>query len=134
MKTDTEISEILGRITFPGFRFVLGRKDETRYLQIHCDDGKNTETGESLPWKGRKWMLSVHMTATEIVRTAYKAMLAAIEHEASELFRYRGQSIFNPHFDVDVLAETRIGHELDARGDKSCLIESPRVSIESSNE
>lgn len=44
------------------------------------------------------------MVKSEVVATAMKAVLAAEEHEARELFKYRGKAIFNPHIDVDALA------------------------------
>jgi hypothetical protein len=47
------------------------------------------------------------MTKSEVVQTAFKAALTAIEHEARERFTYRGQSIFDPHYDVDQLVELR---------------------------
>jgi hypothetical protein len=58
-------------------------------------------------WNGRKWFLSNHMTRSEVVQTAFKAVLTAEEHEAREHFKYRGQSIFDPHYDVDKLVELR---------------------------
>lgn len=65
---------------------------------------------------GRKWKLSRFMTKSEIVQTAFKAILTAEEHEVRERFRYRGAAIFGPHFDVDKLvglAATPVA--LDAR-------------------
>lgn len=53
---------------------------------------------------GRKWLLSEHMTAGEIVQTAFKAVLTAEEHEAREKFLFRGSTIFSPHFDIDLLS------------------------------
>ncbi len=53
--------------------------------------------------KGRKWRLSEHMTASELVQTAFAAALHFEEHELREIFLYRGQSVFGPHFDVDDL-------------------------------
>jgi hypothetical protein len=41
--------------------------------------------------KSRKWLLSAHMTKTEIVNTAWFAVKTAIEHEAREEFFYQGQ-------------------------------------------
>jgi hypothetical protein len=54
---------------------------------------------------GRKWRLSEHMTRSEVVRTALAAVLAVEEHEARERFLYRGQAVYGPHFDVNVLAD-----------------------------
>ena len=73
-------------------------EDDHMYLQWQfIDDGKIQ--------KGRKWLLSSHMTKSEVVSTALKAAITAEEHEARENFRYKSRRIFGPHFDVDVLAE-----------------------------
>ena len=47
------------------------------------------------------------MVDGEIVQTAFKAVLTALEHEARENFTYRGHSIFDPHWDVEKLVELR---------------------------
>jgi hypothetical protein len=41
------------------------------------------------------------MTVSEIVQTAFKATLTALEHETREKFRYRDAAIFGPHFNVE---------------------------------
>lgn len=70
------------------------------------------------PQSGRKWRLSEHMTKSEVVLTAWKAVLTAEEHEARERFRYRGARIFGPHIDVDVLADIAAWkHNLDLRAE-----------------
>lgn len=58
-------------------------------------------------WKGRKWYLSPHKTDGEVVQTAFKAVMTAMEHEIREMFTYKGVSIFDPHYDIDKLAEFR---------------------------
>lgn len=74
------------------------------FLQIEFN-APCTTTGESESWKSRKWQLSEHMTDSEVVQTAFKAVLTAQEHEAREKFKYRGRAIFGPHFNVDRLWE-----------------------------
>lgn len=100
--------EVLGRIIYPDFQFLVGTKGETLYLQIECDDRDNV-TGSTMRWKSRKWLLSPHMTDGEIVQTAFKATMTAVEHEARERFKYRGVSVFDPHYDIDELALFRGG-------------------------
>ena len=53
---------------------------------------------------GRKWYISSHAVKTEVVRTAWKAVQAAILHEAEEDFLYRGVAIHNPHTEPVALA------------------------------
>lgn len=76
------------------------------YLQIKCNGVCNV-TGELQKWSGRKWQLSEHMTDQEIVQTAFKAVLTALEHEARELFKYKDVSVLDPHYDLEKLVELR---------------------------
>lgn len=61
-------------------------------------------TGEMKVHKGRKWLLSVHMTETELFNTAFKAIQAAEEHEMRERFLIDDTAVFNPHVDLNDLA------------------------------
>lgn len=108
MKTKLDFYRILRAVDYPGFTFLVSEEAEGGglYLQIAATTPCNV-TGEPLHWKGRKWRLSRHMTKSEVVQTAFKAVLTAIEHEAREQFTYRGQSIFDPHYDVDLLVDLR---------------------------
>ena len=76
------------------------------YLQINAVSSCNVDGGRYV-WKGRKWFLSPHMTRSEVVQTAFMAVLAAVEHETREQFKYSGQSIYDPHFDVNALHRLR---------------------------
>ena len=109
MYTVQEIKDIVSLCTFdyPHERWLIEVKlDGTRaYLQIRVPDGRDADTGLPMEWTGRKWMLSPHMCKNEIVMTAFKAVMTAMEHEVREGFRYRGAAIFNPHMDPDRLAE-----------------------------
>jgi len=109
MYTITEIREIVSNCCFeyPHEKWNLEVKtDGSRsYLQVHVPYGRDSETGLPIDWTGRKWMLSPHMCKNEIVTTAFKAIMTAMEHEVREMFRYRGVSIFNPHMDPDKLVD-----------------------------
>lgn len=99
-----KVADVLAKITYKNWEF---RTDENcTWLQVRfVADGEN--------WGGRKWPLSTHMTRSEIVQTALKAVLTAEEHEAREQFRYRGEAIFGPHINVDAMYDL-----LKARGEK----------------
>jgi hypothetical protein len=60
---------------------------------------------EFQPQHGRKWLLSPEMTDGEVVQTAFKAVMCAIEHEVREEFTYKDAPIFGPHFDIETLVE-----------------------------
>lgn len=98
--------EILARVSYPGFYFIVSVTKEAFYFHIECNDRCNV-TGEHVHWKSRKWLLSEHMTDGEIVQTAFKAVMTAIEHETREKFMYRGQAIFDPHYDIEALVALR---------------------------
>lgn len=96
---------LLARITYKGWALVAKRDGERCYLQAQFY-APDHDTGTVAPRHGRKWLLSRHMTDSEVVATAFKACLTAEEHECREAFRYRGQPVFGPHIDVDWLADT----------------------------
>ncbi len=122
MKTIEEIQEILNQCEFQDWNFHLEKRDhgvyinprsgremeatydvalQVRFMDIDRDyphDGPKLQTG-------RKWFLSRHSTRTEIVQTAWLAVMKAVEHEAREAFFYRGRPIFNTHIDVDTLRD-----------------------------
>lgn len=106
VKLRNRIQDVVSRIEFPGFNIGVYLGAGHVYLQVDCDDYDN-RTGDALHWKGRKWLLSEHMGDGEIVQTAWLAVLTALEHEAREVFTYRGQSIFDPHFNIEKLVELR---------------------------
>lgn len=86
------------------------------YLQIAETEGTDNVTGEPMSWRGRKWLISEHMTDGEIVQTVFKAVMTAMEHEAREQFKYRGQPILDPHYDIEKLVALR--SRTDALGER----------------
>ncbi len=79
---------------------VMGTGDiiVSTYMQVQFIAGGET-------WRGRKWLLSPHMTEGEVVQTALMACLAAEEHEAREAFRYKGKALFGPHLSLQALLQ-----------------------------
>jgi hypothetical protein len=67
-----------------------------------------TKAGDTASLFGRKWRLSPHMTAGEVVQTALLAVLAFEEHEAREAFRWRGRAIFGPHIVLSALHDAAL--------------------------
>lgn len=94
---------LVSRIRYKNWRFEIGKKGSVCFLQIRMLECCHV-TGE-LGWQaGRKWMLSEHMTDSEVVQTALLAVLTAEEHEAREQFHFEGKAVFGPHHDVRALA------------------------------
>jgi len=108
MKSLEEIRAIASECRFDleGVKWKIEVKDDGAkwYVQVAVD-GKCNVTGADLSWTSRKWLLSPHMTKTEIVRTCYLAVKRAVAHEVDERFTYMGKRIYDPHIDVDALAE-----------------------------
>lgn len=98
------LQTLLSDVKFREWDFHVYETGDRFYLQLSfiaddCDDG--------IPviLKTRKWLLSSHMTNSEVIQTALKAVLTALEHEAREQFTYKGRQIFGPHLDLDALVE-----------------------------
>jgi len=95
--------EVLQNIKFPGYTFQISGSFndpmEATYLQaqFYAPDCKTQQLHKL---RTRKWLLSQHMTDSELVQTAFKLVLASIEHEARERFTYLGQPVLGPHFDI----------------------------------
>lgn len=104
MMTDTQAKAILQAVQFPGYTFNLhGDFHTVTYLQASFMAPCNDHGGAPTEQKTRKWLLSAHMTRSELVQTAFKCVLTSLEHEAREQFKYDGAPIFGPHFDVATL-------------------------------
>lgn len=78
-------------------------------------DSPDSQTGRPERQAGRLWPLPFDWTVSDLVRTAFLAIMTAEEHEIRETFRYRDRAIFGPHFDVEVLAMAIGLHETDVR-------------------
>lgn len=112
----TRLKDLISFIKYKDWDIVLRYDEKRPYLQIQFD-GKDSFTGEDARQYCRKWMLSEHMCESEVVRTAYKAVLAAEEHEAGELFRFCGQPVYRPHVDVWELHTLSSLNRVDKRGE-----------------
>lgn len=100
----TAFQFVVGELIYKDWSFFIGRKDNVLYLQIRFLAPDNGSDKPSLQIQsGRKWMLSEHMTKSELIQTALKAVLTAEEHETREQFLYKNKAIFAPHLNVDVL-------------------------------
>lgn len=113
-----EILLLVAAVECKDFEFVVSyERTEGRdrpYLQIQCED-TCTQTGDDYRWHGRKWFLSLYMTDSEIVQTCWAAAKMAMEHELRETFKWEGQPIFRPHFDIKVLHDISRANRIDVR-------------------
>lgn len=122
-----QIRELLSMVQYPGYSFDVVETGNIVYLQARYNEA-DIITGQVETQKTRKWQLSEHMVKSEIVQTALKCVLTSAEHRVREHFKYRGQRIFGPHFDVDALYEIAKAKRLDYRRKRAAS-----VSTEDSN-
>lgn len=113
--TYLRLKETLDQVAFPGMTFQVLAMDGGYHLRVSCKEGTCNVSGKPMEWHGRWWRLSLHMTPTEIVLTAFKAVLTALEHEAREQFTYKGVAVLDSHIDVEELVRIRSDEKLDAR-------------------
>jgi hypothetical protein len=99
---------------FEGFNFDVIQTGDCQYLVAAWLE-PCIATGKPALQKSRKWLLSSHMTRSEIVQTCFKLALTAVEHRTRESFTYRGRRIFGPHFDVDALHQLCTDRRFDVR-------------------
>ena len=122
MRTIDDMQQVLSRITYRDWRLFVRpvepdhillpgvrASEQHWYLQWEFADAQ----GEF--WTSRKWLLSPHMTDTELVYTAWKAVLAAEEHEARENFLFEGVPVVGPHLDVHAMAQFCRQYPMDER-------------------
>ncbi len=107
-----EIQDLMKVLKYRDWQFHVWEEDGRMFLQIRFWEIDN-DTGKLSLQHCRKWVLSEHMTKSEIVLTAWKAVQAAVEHEARETFLYKGRRVFGPHIDLDAM--WAISTNLDAR-------------------
>lgn len=91
-----KVYAVLDQVRYLDWKFFVGADGHRLYMQVSFD-----ANGEH--WNGRKWLLSPHMTRSEIVQTAFKAVMTAVEHEVRESFLYKERAIFGPHYDIEAL-------------------------------
>lgn len=114
MLNKDDIQDIIDKISYKNWKIRLGENNGYYFLQCIFYAPDNY-TGEIVEQRCRKWQLSSYMVPSEIVRTAYKAILTAQEHEVGEHFRYKGELIYCPHVDVEALVEIMRDKRIDIR-------------------
>lgn len=104
MQTKESLEKFVSEFEFNDWNFNLKFKNDGPYLQITfmASDNMNPDSELSLQ-SCRKWMLSYYMTDDEVVGTAWKAVEAAVLHEAREQFKWKDEPIYRPHIDPQVL-------------------------------
>ncbi|MBX3660699.1 MAG: DUF1566 domain-containing protein [Ramlibacter sp.] len=81
-----EAKRVLAKVKFPGFSFFIHNAfadGEPTYLQAAFDAFDNDRPGVISRQLTRKWLLSRHMTRSELVQTAFKCVLTSVEHDSA---------------------------------------------------
>lgn len=106
--TFDELQTIVSQISFRDWEFRVMKKGDGYLLQVRFwAPDSTTGNPTSVLQSCRKWYVSQHASKAEVVRTAWKAVEAAVLHEAQELFLYRGLALYNPHLDPDSVTEVK---------------------------
>ena len=112
-----EIQQIVDQISFREYNlYVLWNERGQMYLQASYHE-PDVVTGKVELQQTRKWILSEHMTKSEIVQTAFKACLTSMEHRTREHFLYKGERVYSPHYDVEALVDLCRSQRFDERPD-----------------
>lgn len=106
--TFDEIKAIVGQCSYLDWEFRVLEKGDGFLVQVrfHAPDSFKPGAEPTLQ-SCRKWYVSSHASKDEVVRTCWKAIEAAVLHEAQEAFKYRGVPIYNPHLDPDHQVQVR---------------------------
>lgn len=99
----SRMREVIGLCSHPEYEFavVVDGRGEI-YLQAAYTE-PDVDTLKPERQLTRRWFLSPEMTESEIVQTAFKCVMTSMEHRAREWFRFAGNQVFSPHFDVHAL-------------------------------
>lgn len=105
-----QLKLIVSAIEFQDWHFTVGEMTRNGspgfYLQVYFWAADNEgNRPEMTRQNGRPWYVSSWATPAEVVQTALKAVLTALEHEAREQFLYQGKAIFGPHLDLQALLQ-----------------------------
>ena len=100
----SDVRSIIADIAFKQYEFLIEPADDGFYLQLRREE-VDARSGAPARQEGRKWHIGRSCSKSEIVQTAFKAVVTWEEHEAREHFRYKGAQVFSPHTNVDRLLD-----------------------------
>lgn len=106
------VQHLLQYIYYPDYSFKVHVGHGGVYIQAYYED-EDIHAHTIEVQDTRKWLISTHMTDSEIVQTAFKCCLTSAEHRVRENFTYKNARVFGPHFDVEDLVKVCI----DGRGE-----------------
>lgn len=87
-----------------GWNFQISQNAENEFVLQLCIPVVDVLTKEHRLAFGRKWIIPFKQEG-DILRTALMAVLTMEEHEARELFKYKGAAIYGPHQEISRLLD-----------------------------
>lgn len=109
-----QLEEIIGNIRFMDRRFRILEKGDGFLLQVQYMEAC-TDTGALEVQSARKWYISSHATETEVVDTAFAAVMRSMRHVVHEHFLYKGVRTMDPHLSIKARAYAVTHGARDAR-------------------
>jgi len=99
-----KINAVLNEIEIGAGAFSVEQIVDGFLLHLSSEES-DVDDGVRRVFAGREWFIGPSATESEIVRTAFKAVVTWQEHEARDRFQFRGARPFSAHLDVDDLVE-----------------------------
>jgi hypothetical protein len=99
----TDVKRTLAAITFPGYEFTAEYIGDCRYTIQGRFRAPCTVRGGPPVWQYTRLWLLEYPTEGAIVGTCLKLVLTSLEHEAREMFLWKGKRVFDPHTDINAL-------------------------------
>jgi hypothetical protein len=91
-----EVCVVVDRVRYKDWRFDVSPGPAGRPVLRLMWMGVDAYTAEPALQQSRPWLLEA-TNESELLRSVWLAVSTAEEHEARELFMFRGRRIFNPH-------------------------------------
>lgn len=117
MQTEQSLYTLIEKCEFNDWNIKLRWDKDRPYLQVQFMAPCNMGHREPYEQRCRKWFLSLHMTDSEVINTAFLAIERAVLHETKEQFKFDGQPIFRPHYSVYELHSLSSRNAVEKRKD-----------------
>ncbi len=93
---------VLRKLKFQDWKFVAAERGGMVYIKATWAAPCNV-TGTPSQQVSRRWLIRPEASEMEIVQTAFKLVITALEHEAREQFAWHGRAVLGPHQNLDQL-------------------------------
>ncbi|AVQ80739.1 hypothetical protein [Variovorax sp. PMC12] len=99
----SDVQRTLDSVSFPGYEFTVEFIEDCMYAVYARFKAPCTVRGGEPVWQyTRKWLLESPSEGA-VVGTCLKLVLTSLEHEAREMFLWKGKRVFDPHTDINAL-------------------------------